>query len=205
MTKDLLIIFTRNPELGKCKTRLAATIGDIAALKIYTFLLEHTVSITRDLAVDKQVHYSTEVIENDLWNANNYKKMKQQGEELGQRMYSAFKQGFDHGYERIVIIGSDMYDLEQSHLEEAFAALTNTDYVIGPATDGGYYMLGMKVLNEKLFRNKKWGTPTVLQDTLEDLKNESYKKLQERNDIDVYEDIRGIAIFKELIGDEQYD
>lgn len=205
MTKNLLIIFTRNPVLGKCKTRLATTIGDKAALKIYTFLLEHTVSITKNLAIDKQVHYSDEISSTDLWSSTIYKKIQQEGDDLGERMRFAFKQGFESGYERIVIIGSDIYDLEQSNLEEAFFALTNHDYVIGPATDGGYYLLGMKKLNEKVFRNKNWGTPTVLQDTLEDLKGDTLFKLQERNDVDIYEDIKDIAIFKEFIGDKQYD
>ena len=199
MTNNLLIIFTRNPELGKCKTRLAAVIGDTAALDIYTFLIEHTVGITKSLKVDKQVHYSQNVHHNDLWNDTTYSKKKQQGSDLGERMYSAFKQGFDEGYKNIIIIGSDIYDLLQLDIEKAFTMLEFNNYVLGPAADGGYYLLGMKSLNENIFRKKNWGTETVLQDTLLDLDSETIAMLDIRNDIDIYEDIKDIAIFKKII------
>ena len=154
MTNNLLIIFTRNPELGKCKTRLASVIGDAAALAIYTFLIEHTVGITKSLKVDKQVHYSQNVHHNDLWNDATYSKKKQQGSDLGERMNYAFKQGFDEGYKNIIIIGSDIYDLIQLDIEKAFTMLEHNNYVLGPAADGGYYLLGMRRLNETIFRNK---------------------------------------------------
>ena len=199
MTNNLLIIFTRNPELGKCKTRLAAVIGDTAALAIYTFLIEHTVGITKSLKVDKQVHYSQNVHHNDLWNDATYSKKKQQGSDLGERMNYAFKQGFDEGYKNIIIIGSDIYDLIQLDIEKAFTMLEHNNYVLGPAADGGYYLLGMKRLNENIFRNKDWGTDTVLQDTILDLEAETIAMLDIRNDIDIYEDMKDIAIFKKII------
>jgi len=199
MTSNLLIIFTRNPELGKCKTRLASVIGDAAALDIYTFLIEHTVGITKSLKVDKQVHYSQNVHHNDLWNDATYSKKKQEGSDLGERMYFAFKQGFDEGYKNIIIIGSDIYDLLQRDIETAFTMLEYNNYVLGPAADGGYYLLGMKRLNENIFRNKNWGTDTVLQDTILDLEAETIAMLDIRNDIDIYEDIKDIAIFKKII------
>ena len=199
MTNNLLIIFTRNPELGKCKTRLASVIGDAAALDIYTFLIEHTVGITKSLKVDKQVHYSQNVHHNDLWNDATYSKKKQEGSDLGERMYFAFKQGFDEGYKNIIIIGSDIYDLLQRDIETAFTMLEYNNYVLGPAADGGYYLLGMKRLNENIFRNKNWGTDTVLQDTILDLEAETIAMLDIRNDIDIYEDIKDIAIFKKII------
>ena len=86
---NLLIIFTRNPELGKCKTRLAATIGNFAALEVYKLLLGHTVSITKNLGLDKEVYYSNKPIENDIWNSTIYHKKQQQGEDLGERMLHA--------------------------------------------------------------------------------------------------------------------
>jgi len=199
MTSNLLIIFTRNPELGKCKTRLASVIGDAAALDIYTFLIEHTVGITKSLKVDKQVHYSQNVHHNDLWNDATYSKKKQEGSDLGERMYFAFKQGFDEGYKNIIIIGSDIYDLLQRDIETAFTMLEYNNYVLGPAADGGYYLLGMKRLNENIFRNKNWGTDTVLQDTILDLEAETIAMLDIRNDIDIYEDIKDIPIFKKII------
>ena len=200
--KDLLLIFTRNPELGKCKTRLAATIGEEAALHIYIFLLQHTVTITKDLNVKKEVHYSVQIRDNDLWNPNTYSKKQQYGDDLGQRMEYAFAKGFEEGYENIIIIGSDMYDLSQKDIENAFLALDTHEYVIGPAEDGGYYLFGMKSLNAQVFKNKVWGTETVLKDTLKDIKEKKIKLLEERNDIDYYEDIKDIAVFQKFI--DQY-
>lgn len=199
MNDCLLIIFTRNPELGKVKTRLAKTIGDRSALEIYKFLLQHTHNITSQLAVSKQVHYSVKIRENDLWNETIYDKKQQVGDDLGLRMMHAFQQGFQEGYKRIIIIGSDMYDLSQSDIEHAFSVLKNHNFVLGPAEDGGYYLLGMKQMNEPIFQHKNWGTHTVLEDTLVDLKNESIKLVPIRNDVDIYDDIKDIEVFQGFI------
>ena len=121
------------------------------------------------------------------------------GEELGARMENAFADIFEMGYEKAVIIGSDMYDLSQSDLEEAFSRLETQDFVIGPAEDGGYYLLGMKQLNGSIFRNKNWGTKTVLKDTLKDLEKENVAQLKERNDIDTYDDIKDEPAFRQFI------
>ncbi|QKX04275.1 glycosyltransferase [Aquimarina sp. TRL1] len=197
--KNLLLIFTRNPELGKCKTRLAATIGDHAALEVYKFLLNHTVSITEKLSADKAVYYSEKIRDNDIWSTASYIKYKQNGVDLGARMLAAFQEGFTNGYQHIIIIGSDIYDLQQHDIEKAFLSLKKHDYVIGPAKDGGYYLLGMNKLTPSLFSRKTWGTDSVLKDTLLDLQNEAVKILEERNDIDYYEDIEGIDVFQQLI------
>lgn len=198
-SKNLLLIFTRNPELGKCKTRLAATVGDTAALAIYRFLLDHTVAITLNLEAAKQVWYSEEIWEDDIWDASFYDKKLQKGDNLGIRMANAFQEGFESGFERIIVIGSDMYDLDQNDLHNAFLHLSDNDFVIGPAEDGGYYLLGMKTFKPELFQNKDWGKETVLKDSLADLRNEKHHILGERNDIDFYEDIKDIDAFKPFL------
>lgn len=195
----LLIIFTRNPVLGKCKTRLAASIGDEAALEIYRLLLEHTAVICKNLNTAKEVHYSEEIWENDMWEKSVFSKKLQQGHVLGERMYRAFLEGFKKGHKKIVIIGSDLYDLQLKDLETAFRQLDTSDYVLGPALDGGYYLLGMKTLNKKLFHNKDWGSATVLEDTLQDLKNCNVHLLEPKNDIDVYDDIKDLKVFKAIL------
>ncbi len=197
--KSLVLIFTRNPELGKCKTRLAKTIGDKAALEVYLFLLRHTQKITQNLRVEKRVYYSEDVWVDDIWKDGNYTKKLQQGNDLGQRMQNAFQTGFDDRFEKIIVIGSDMYELSEADLNKAFDALDDSDYVIGPAHDGGYYLLGMKKMNTKLFKNKAWGTESVLQATLIDLKNDQITLLEERNDVDLYEDIKDIEVFKPFL------
>lgn len=193
MKKNLLLIFTRNPELGKVKTRLANRVGDETALEIYTFLLERTRDVSKELkSADKAVYYSIKIRENDIWDPVIYQKNQQFGEDLGVRMKNAFKNGFDAGYKKVLIIGSDLYDLSSKNIEKAFNELDNNDVVIGPAEDGGYYLLGMNSLEENVFKNKKWGTETVRKDTLADLKKKKVKLLEFKNDIDVYEDILDI-------------
>ena len=194
-SKNLLLIFTRNPEFGKVKTRLARDIGHQASLDIYKFLLAHTVKICTPLDTEKAVYYSEEIPNNDLWNAAVFQKKKQVGEDLGERMQNAFAEGFHLGYSKIIIIGSDLYDIETKDLEQAFNVLNNHEIVIGPAEDGGYYLLGMKQLHPKLFKNKNWGTATVLQDTINELKKSNYKLLEKRNDVDLYSDIKDHPAF----------
>jgi len=195
----LLLIFTRNPKLGKCKTRLAATIGDQAALDIYMILLRHTAEITKDLNCSKEVYYSEEIPENDLWDKDIYAKQLQEGNDLGERMYNAFKSGFQKGYQKIIIIGSDIYDLNSETIEAGFNSLENSDFVIGPAADGGYYLLGMNSLNHEVFLNKNWGSDKVLETTLNNLAHKKITLLQTKNDIDVYEDLKEFDVFQSFV------
>jgi rSAM/selenodomain-associated transferase 1 len=198
-SKNALIIFTRNPELGKCKTRLAATVGDQNALAIYKFLLAHTVKITRNLSADIYVYYSEQIRDTDSWDNSIYRKKQQHGENLGIRMHNAFTEVFNMGYTRAIIIGSDMYDMTTHDIEHAFTAFDKNDFILGPAEDGGYYLLGMKTVKPSLFKNKIWGTETVLNKTLEDLKLEKVGLLTEKNDVDYYEDIKDIDVFQKFL------
>lgn len=198
-SKYALIIFTRNPEIGRCKTRLAATIGDQKALEVYTFLLSHTVAITQNIAVDKYVFYADEIWNQDQWSSEVYRKKLQQGLDLGARMENAFAELFKNGHTSVLIIGSDMFELNQTEIEEAYLKLESHDFVIGPAADGGYYLLGMKYLNNKLFQNKNWSSASVLSATRADLKNESVFELAVKNDVDLYEDIKDIPIFHSFL------
>src|SRR5690554_950545 len=93
-SKKALIIFTRNPELGKCKTRLAKTIGDENALEVYKFLLSHTASIAEQVKADRYVFYSENIIKDDLWDIGTFRKKLQNGDDLGQRMKNAFVELF---------------------------------------------------------------------------------------------------------------
>ncbi|TYB78128.1 glycosyltransferase [Bizionia gelidisalsuginis] len=188
-TKTIIITFTRNPELGKCKTRLAKTIGDAAALRVYRFLIAHTESVLSQIESDKAVYYSEQIRDNDIWEAKHYQKHLQKGADLGVRMLNAFENAFKANYLKVIIVGSDLYNLKPSHINDALLALDTNDAVIGPAEDGGYYLLGLKTLNPIVFKNKEWGTETVFRDTMIDLKNSSVHTLETLNDIDVYEDL----------------
>ena len=198
-SKNLLIIFTKNPELGKCKTRLAKSIGDISALEVYKKLLQHTAKVTQDLSADKVVFYNIEPIDQDDFSSTYFSKKTQRGDDLGEKMSNAFQEGFQNNYEKVVIIGSDLYDLQTRDIDEAFLQLTHNDYVIGPAKDGGYYLLGMKKFTPEVFQEINWSTATVLKETLHILKNKKVALLTQKNDIDTIDDIKNIEVFQQYI------
>lgn len=195
MSKNLILLFTRNPELGKVKTRLAASIGNENALEIYITLLEHTKKVALETSYDKRVLYSEEVNFTDMWDSSKFQKKLQIGSDLGERMHNAFQEGFKDGYEKIVIVGSDLIALESTDITAAMKHLEDNDIVLGPAEDGGYYLLGMKKIPQNIFSNKDWGTDSVLEDTLIDIASLKYHLLQEKNDIDTYDDIKNIPLF----------
>lgn len=185
--------------LGKCKTRLAKSIGAEKALEIYRFLVQHTAKISKSVEADKWVLYSENPEEHDDFDSSVYKKYAQEGTDLGERMDRAFANGFKQGYTHIVIIGSDIYELAEKDLNMAFRSLEQHEYVIGPALDGGYYLLGMKEPRPELFKDKSWGTNSVFNDTMNDLENRDVKLLPVRNDIDVIEDISGLDEFQRFL------
>jgi uncharacterized protein len=192
MSKEALLIFTKNPEAGKVKTRLAATLGDEAALSIYRQLLLHTVSATEYLPVDKFVFYSNHIGQKDYWSDKNYYKLLQEGNDLGERMKNAFVAAFQKGYNKVVIIGTDCPDLNAPVIMNAYVYLEDHDIVIGPAIDGGYYLLGMKKLHPRLFEKIDWSTGKVLAQTLKicESSNLSTFLLPELSDIDDENDLK---------------
>lgn len=198
-SKKALIIFTRNPELGKVKTRLAKSVGDESALEIYKFLVQHTAEITKDLPVDKYVFYSEKIHRDDYWNPDIFRKKLQSGADLGERMENAFTEIFAMGYQMAIIIGCDMYDWEDNDLASAFNLLQQHKFIIGPATDGGYYLLGMKEPHPHLFHHKTWGGPLVFEQTLKDFATDDFAVLPERNDVDYFADIQDKEIFQQFL------
>jgi len=189
--KKGLIIFVRHPELGKVKTRLAASIGDEATLIIYQKLLQHTFNISNSIDADKHVFYSEKVIEDDLWEGERFFKGLQQDTDLGNRMKHAFEKVFEKGYEKVGIIGSDSYELSAQIITDAFERLDQTDIVIGPAKDGGYYLLALKDYVKDIFQNIEWSTGKVLRQTIEVIKQKgySYALLPLLTDVDTIDDL----------------
>ena len=184
------MVFVRNPELGRVKTRLAKSIGDQAALETYKILSKHTSKIISEIDSDQLIFYSDKIQDNDVWTTTNCKKQIQTKGDLGQKMLAAFQYGFSLGYQKILIIGSDLYSLRPKHIESAFEQLENYDVVIGPALDGGYYLLGLNFIIPKIFKQKQWSTSSVLKETLSDLKEFNVNLLEPLNDIDTYEDLK---------------
>lgn len=192
--KRALIIFVRKPELGKVKTRLAATMGEEKALEVYVQLLEHTNQISNSVNADKFVFYFNKIEENDLWSSDTFVKKLQSEGDLGEKMCSAFSTLFDEGYKQVVIIGSDCPQLTTEIIEDAFDMLQQNDAVLGPANDGGYYLLGIKKLYAVLFSNIKWSTDQVLSQTLAacDIAGLSNGLLPELRDIDTEADLNSM-------------
>jgi rSAM/selenodomain-associated transferase 1 len=191
MEKQALIIFVRKPQLGKVKTRLAAVIGNEAALCIYKMLLQHTCAVAQQTDAWKAVFYAGEKVKNDLWSGPDVSKYLQPETDLGSRMKTAFETVFADGACRVVIIGSDCPSLTADHLAQAFVALENNDVVIGPAADGGYYLLGMKKLQADLFQNIPWSTDRVYAETIAVLQqhNLRYHTLETLTDVDEEKDL----------------
>jgi len=189
--QKLLLLFVRNPELGKVKTRLAAAIGPEKALQVYHCLLQHTREVTQGLPVQKLVYYSDRIDDNDLWPNGQYQKRVQPAGDLGKKMEAAFAAAFVEGYTSVVIIGSDCLQLTQEVVLQAYIALEKNDVVIGPALDGGYYLLGMNHLYPELFRNKHWSTSRVFPDTVQDIQHLqlTYALLPRLSDVDYVEDL----------------
>ena len=195
----MLIIFVKNPELGKVKTRLAKTVGDEKALEVYYQLLAHTFDITNKLTCcDKAVFYSEFINYADFWANGKYQKYLQEGNDLGETMLNSFALAFSRGYKNVVTMESDCIELSQDIIKQAFDMLRLNQVVIGPATDGGYYLLGMNKFYKEIFKNKEWSSENVLLDTLIDLKNNyaSYKLLDTLSDV---EEEKDWIVFKDRI------
>ncbi|RYF66193.1 MAG: glycosyltransferase [Cytophagaceae bacterium] len=188
MVTHHLIIFVKNPIPGTVKTRIARTVGAEKATEVYRHLVQYTQQITRSGPWEKTVYYADFINPDDGWNG--YGKFQQVGDNLGERMANAFRERFEAGAEKVVIIGSDCLTITEEHLISAFAALDEADVIIGPATDGGYYLLGMKQLSMPLFENMPWSQPglqllteqAILQQGL------TFERLEELTDIDEWSD-----------------
>lgn len=190
MQTSLLMVFVRNPKLGTVKTRLAVTVGDKMALEIYMELMRHTAEVTQKLSADRKVFYSEKIEKYDVWTEMSFSKALQTKGTLGQRMENAFSSAFEQGYKKVLIVGSDLYSLKASHIEKALEQLDKKEVVIGPAQDGGYYLLGLNKKLPALFCNKNWGTSSVLKETLKDLRTKSVAFMEPLNDVDDFEDLK---------------
>ena len=223
-TENALIIFIKNPQLGKVKTRLAKTVGDEKALEIYLELskitrencemsLRGTQQLRGQSAIQPYVFYSDFINKKDEWSNDIFEKAVQSGDDLGDRMSNAFTFILQN-HAKACIIGSDCPTLSVEILEAAFEALNNHDFVVGPSTDGGYYLLGMNINTppqysgfrdtlpkseipipkstppQYLFENMDWSTENVLPETLKRIKaqHKTVALLPELTDVDEEKD-----------------
>ncbi|NOR14766.1 MAG: DUF2064 domain-containing protein [Candidatus Aminicenantes bacterium] len=170
MPRLKLIIFTRLPEPGTVKTRLIPALGEKGAAQAHREMTAQTLGVARALFAKNIRCIEVCVAGGDDsalsgWLGNDLKYTRQTGRDLGERMAAAFQRNFQAGYHRIVLVGTDCPQLGLIHLEKAFSLLKNHDMVIGPARDGGYYLLGLRRMVPDLFQTIAWGTDTVFSQT----------------------------------------
>ena len=156
---------------GRTKTRLAATIGNEKALLVYKQLILITTNVLINLPFDKLIYYSEfiplDIEDKEIETTAKTLVLVQHGNDLGARMLNSFSDQFKMGYSRLIIIGTDCPDLNSELLLNAFNALESHDIVIGPAADGGYYLLGMSKLYPELFEGVEWSTSEVYGQTVD--------------------------------------
>ena len=187
---DYLLIFVKNPQAGQVKTRLAKDLGNAKALQIYEALLEKTRLVAEATDAKRLLFYSDFIPSEDPWSPTLFQKHLQQGQDLGQRMFQAFRLAFSLGATRAVIIGSDCPQLSPELLTKAFHQLQQHPFVLGPSRDGGYYLLGMTRLEHTLFEQIPWSTPQVAQLTIDRIRqlNTTCSLLPVLSDIDYASD-----------------
>jgi rSAM/selenodomain-associated transferase 1 len=192
-----IIVFTRFPVEGKVKTRLAKNMGNKFAVSFYKECAEHTFKEllkVEELGSELFLFCSEEKeIEQVMeWAGSNFNYYSQQGSDLGIKMYNAFTTVFKKGYKKAIIVGTDTPDVSMNIVKNAISVLDKYSVVIGPANDGGYYLLGYKSKLMDLFSGIEWSTDTVFDNTIEKLNNSkmNYFVLDELTDIDTLKDLQ---------------
>lgn len=185
----MLLVFVRAPRPGTVKTRLAAEVGDGAALAVYRRLAEHTLAAARGMdEVRLRVHYTPADAGAEVaaWLGQGPRYLPQAEGTLGERMRAAFAEAFAEGAGRAAIVGSDLPGLSAGLLRRAFRLLDERDAVVGPARDGGYYLLGLRRPVDGVFDGIAWSTPEVLAATLRRLRRAGIEPalLEELADVD---------------------
>lgn len=196
MAQNLCIIFAKYPEPGRVKTRLAAELGDAEAVRVYCACMEQVISAAArsgitEYAVAIACWPPEKLDAMAKWLGPNMKINRQRGHDLGSRMHHAFTEGFSAGYKKIVIIGADCPAVTQELVIQALTMLEGSDAVIGPATDGGYYLIGLRQLAPGLFEGIAWSTELVCRQTLARCSNLNltFALLPELRDIDRIDDL----------------
>lgn len=169
--EECLILFTRYPEPGKTKTRLIPLLGAEGAATLQRQMTEQKLAEVNQLLtfypLSVEVHFAggNEQLMQE-WLGLNWVYRRQSEGDIGDRMASAFQASFAAGMNTVVLIGTDCPELNAPLLAEAFQLLRQHNLVLGPALDGGYYLIGLRGLIPELFTGIPWSTAEVLQQTL---------------------------------------
>ena len=204
--RSLVLLFIKAPEKGKVKSRLSKAIGKDCALDIYKGLVLDTLKKLKSGKYFLRLCFypagSGPIVKE--WLGSVYSYSPQHGNDLGERMKNAMAQAFSDGMEKVLVIGSDIPDLTVPIIHEAFKALDTNDAVIGPAFDGGYYLIGFNrsVFLPDIFHGIEWSTASVFSQTMEVLKRSGLGVhiLTELMDIDTFEDLKSLLAKDTTIG-----
>jgi uncharacterized protein len=174
MVSDSILVFVRAPRLGGVKTRLAREVGDARALAVYRRLAEHTLAVAGRTGAAVCVHYAPAegIDEVREWLGAGASYRPQAEGDLGARLEAAFDTAFARGARRVVVVGSDLPALTAGLLRHTRDVLERRGAVIGPAHDGGYYLLGLTAARPRLFRAMAWSTRHVFAGTRSRLRAE---------------------------------
>jgi rSAM/selenodomain-associated transferase 1 len=189
-------IMARYPRAGDTKTRLAADIGAQQAADFYSICARLIFSEMRNVPVqiNKFIFFTGNSNWDRVsqWTGEGFDLLPQVGTDLGKRLANSFSQLFSSGIKSAVLLASDVPDISMAVIDEAFSALESKDVVLGPAHDGGYYLIGMNRLSRALFSGIHWGSAEVLEDTLARVleSNLSFYLLPTLIDIDSIADLR---------------
>lgn len=193
MPDSKLVVFLKAPRAGVVKTRLAGAIGAEQACLAYRELVEGLVRNLKGLE-DVELRFTPDDAESEIrqWREGNWRARPQGEGDLGGRLESAFASSFAEGAERVVVIGSDCPDVTRADIAAAWNALERHDLVLGPASDGGYWLIGLRCLHRELFEDIPWSRTTVLEETLGRARcaGLSVFLLRELSDVDTEEDWR---------------
>jgi hypothetical protein len=204
-SSERVIIMTRLPVAGKVKTRLIPALGARGAMQLHRILLQHTILCALALGPQVDVEVCVEGADSsshmDLPEAGII-YTHQRGRDLGERMYNAFRKAFREGCERAVLVGSDIPGLRPHILMGALEKLRENDVVIGPAQDGGYYLIGLNEPEAEIFHGVPWGTEAVLKKTLEILQRSGlvFFLVETLRDVDRPEDLAAVKDLASLNG-----
>lgn len=195
-----ILFFVKYPILGKVKSRLSVEFDENLVVILYKKFVEDLLSmLNRSKFPILICYHPTGSIENfQKWLGNTYKYIPQNGNDLGERLENCFQKGFNIGFERLIVIGSDSPDLPQTIINDSFQILDDYDSVIGPCEDGGYYLLGFTYQSffPEVFHGINWSTSTVYEKTMKILKEKTLKNyvLPQLNDVDTIDDLKNLYL-----------
>lgn len=197
--ENCVLFFVKDPASGKVKSRLAEYIGQNAATDLYKSFVADILATLHAISVNFKIVFYPPDAENKIqqWLGEEYSYSPQVGKDLGQRMKNAFLQAFSDGFDKFVLIGSDIPDLPADYLELGFKALETNDIVLGPSSDGGYYLIGFakEAFLPDVFEGITWSSADVFEQTLDILKKHKQRVylLPQWHDVDTLTDLKSLV------------